>query len=87
MAGAKIFFCQAQIYQVAASSLPLSWDAACSDAGQESKHGALDSVLTALWLDLSFSAAWKYIVVLKENSRDIPLSKRKIKCKLLALDH
>lgn len=38
-------------------------------------------------LDLSLSATWKYSMMWKEKSRDVPLSKGKMECKLSDLDH
>lgn len=50
--------------------------------GKRADMELLSPVPAPRWLDLSLPAAWKYGVVWKENSRDIPLSKGKVECKL-----
>lgn len=55
--------------------------------GEGANVGLLGPVPAPRWLDLSLSVAWRYGMMWKESSRDIPLSKGKTECKLSAPDH
>lgn len=87
MAGAKTFSARHSFTRLQHPLSPCLEMLPALTRGKKANTELLSPVLTALWLDLSLSAAWNYIILWKENSRDIPLSKRKIECKLSALDH